>query len=182
MCIQNLGIMKGGSRPYWFVLTSESISWFKDEDEKEKKFMLPLDGLKLRDIEQGFMSRRHTFALFNPDGRNVYKVRVQLGTFFILYIFNLKIHPNFRTTNNWNCPVKVPTMWTRGKLLSYEPVSIPKKMLLPMATRYGGSFFCSVLCYCLVAHNLVLNVYRVLRCWGKGEASHFVVFMFRKNF
>jgi len=64
----------GSSRPYWFVLTSESISWYKDEDEKEKKFMLPLDGLKLRDIEQGFMSRRHTFALFNPEGRNIYKV------------------------------------------------------------------------------------------------------------
>uniref|UniRef100_A0A1L8DW16 Dynamin n=1 Tax=Nyssomyia neivai TaxID=330878 RepID=A0A1L8DW16_9DIPT len=78
MCIQNLGIMKGGSRPYWFVLTSESISWYKDEDEKEKKFMLPLDSLKLRDIEQGFMSRRHTFALFNPEGRNVYKDYKQL--------------------------------------------------------------------------------------------------------
>ena len=36
--------------------------------------MLPLDGLKLRDLEQGFMSRRHMFALFNPEGRNVYKV------------------------------------------------------------------------------------------------------------
>lgn len=36
--------------------------------------MLPLDCLKLRDIEQGFMSRRHTFALFNPEGRNIYKV------------------------------------------------------------------------------------------------------------
>lgn len=78
MCIQNLGIMKGGSRPYWFVLTSESISWYKDEDEKEKKYMLPLDGLKLRDIEQSFMSRRHTFALFNPDGRNIYKDYKQL--------------------------------------------------------------------------------------------------------
>ncbi|KPU81726.1 uncharacterized protein Dana_GF20511, isoform E [Drosophila ananassae] len=80
MVIQNLGIMKGGSRPYWFVLTSESISWYKDEDEKEKKFMLPLDGLKLRDIEQGFMSmsRRVTFALFSPDGRNVYKDYKQL--------------------------------------------------------------------------------------------------------
>ncbi|XP_058840467.1 dynamin-like [Topomyia yanbarensis] len=78
MCIQNLGIMKGGSRPYWFVLTSENISWYKDEEEKEKKYMLPLDGLKLRDIEQGFMSRRHTFALFNPDGRNVYKDYKQL--------------------------------------------------------------------------------------------------------
>lgn len=64
----------GGSRDYWFVLTSESISWYKDEEEREKKYMLPLDGLKLRDLEQGFMSRRHMFALFNPDGRNVYKV------------------------------------------------------------------------------------------------------------
>lgn len=71
-------IFSGGSRPYWFVLTSESISWFKEEDEKEKKYMLPLDGLKLRDIEQGFMSRRHTFALFNPEGRNVYKDYKQL--------------------------------------------------------------------------------------------------------
>lgn len=52
MCIHNLGIMKGGSRDYWFVLTSENISWFKDEEEREKKYMLPLDGLKLRDIEQ----------------------------------------------------------------------------------------------------------------------------------
>uniref|UniRef100_A0A1A9USZ7 dynamin GTPase n=1 Tax=Glossina austeni TaxID=7395 RepID=A0A1A9USZ7_GLOAU len=65
--------LPSGSRPYWFVLTSESISWYKDEDEKEKKYMLPLDGLKLRDIEQGFMSRRVTFALFSPDGRNDYK-------------------------------------------------------------------------------------------------------------
>ncbi|KAI8429664.1 hypothetical protein MSG28_000238 [Choristoneura fumiferana] len=61
MCIHNLGIMKGGSRDYWFVLTSESISWYKDEEEREKKYMLPLDGLKLRDLEQGFMSRRHIY-------------------------------------------------------------------------------------------------------------------------
>ena len=70
--------LTGGSRPYWFVLTSENVSWYKDEDEKEKKFMLPLDALKLRDIEQSFMSRRHTFALFNPEGRNVYKDYKQL--------------------------------------------------------------------------------------------------------
>ena len=48
MCIHNLGIMKGGSRDYWFVLTSESLSWFKDEEEKDKKYMLPLDGLKIK--------------------------------------------------------------------------------------------------------------------------------------
>ena len=32
MSIHNLGIMKGGSRDYWFVLSSESLSWFKDEE------------------------------------------------------------------------------------------------------------------------------------------------------
>jgi len=78
MSISNLGIMKGGSRDYWFVLTSESLSWFKDEEEKDKKYMLQLDGLKLRDIEQGFMSRRHAIGLFNPDMRNVYKDYKQL--------------------------------------------------------------------------------------------------------
>lgn len=46
--------------------------------------MLSLDGLKLRDVEQGFMSRRHTFALFNPEGRNVYKVSGNINTYFIL--------------------------------------------------------------------------------------------------
>merc|ERR1719233_2218576 len=73
MAIHNLGIMKGGSRDYWFVLTSESLSWFKDEEEKDKKYMLPLDQLKLRDIESSFMSRRHMFAIYNPEGRNVYR-------------------------------------------------------------------------------------------------------------
>ncbi|GIY89298.1 dynamin [Caerostris darwini] len=78
MCIHNLGIMKGGSRDYWFVLTSETLSWYKDEEEKEKKYMLQLDGLQVKDIESGFMSKRHTFALFNPENRNVYKDYKQL--------------------------------------------------------------------------------------------------------
>lgn len=42
--------------------------------------MLPLDGLKIKDVEQGFMSRRHTYALFNPEGRNVYKVNFEYNT------------------------------------------------------------------------------------------------------
>ncbi|CAM1328620.1 DNM2 (predicted), partial [Pycnogonum litorale] len=28
MCIHNLGIMRGGSKDYWFVLTSENLSWY----------------------------------------------------------------------------------------------------------------------------------------------------------
>ncbi len=35
--------------------------------------MLPLDQLKLRDLETSFMSRRHMFAIYNPEGRNVFK-------------------------------------------------------------------------------------------------------------
>uniref|UniRef100_A0AAZ3QZ84 Dynamin-2 n=1 Tax=Oncorhynchus tshawytscha TaxID=74940 RepID=A0AAZ3QZ84_ONCTS len=35
--------------------------------------MLPLDNLKLRDVEKGFMSTKHTFAIFNTESRNVYK-------------------------------------------------------------------------------------------------------------
>ncbi|KAJ8332400.1 hypothetical protein SKAU_G00425730 [Synaphobranchus kaupii] len=69
----NISIMKGGSKDYWFVLTAESLSWYKDEEEKEKKYMLPLDNLKLRDVEKGFMSTKHTFAIFNTEQRNVYK-------------------------------------------------------------------------------------------------------------
>merc|ERR1712012_996502 len=60
-------------RDYWFVLTSESLSWYKDEEERDKKYMLPLDNLKLRDMEAGFMSRRQMFAIYNPEGRNVCK-------------------------------------------------------------------------------------------------------------
>ncbi|XP_059414779.1 dynamin-3 isoform X9 [Carassius carassius] len=69
----NISIMKGGSKEYWFILTAESLSWYKDEEEKEKKYMLPLDNLKLRDVEKGFMSTKHIFAVFNTEQRNVYK-------------------------------------------------------------------------------------------------------------
>lgn len=73
MSIHNAGVMKV-SRDYWFVLTAETLSWFKDDEEKEKKYMLSLDGLKIRDIESGFMSRRSVFALFNSENnRNVYR-------------------------------------------------------------------------------------------------------------
>uniref|UniRef100_A0A673WA64 Dynamin-2 n=1 Tax=Salmo trutta TaxID=8032 RepID=A0A673WA64_SALTR len=69
----NISIMKGGSKEYWFILTAESLSWYKDEEEKEKKYMLPLDNLKLRDVEKGFMSTKHVFGVFNTESRNVYK-------------------------------------------------------------------------------------------------------------
>ncbi|XP_034085616.1 dynamin 3a isoform X5 [Gymnodraco acuticeps] len=73
LTISNLGIMKGGAREYWFILSAESLSWFKDDEEKEKKYMLPLDNLRFRDVEKTFMSSKCVFALFNTELRNVYK-------------------------------------------------------------------------------------------------------------
>ena len=56
-------------KDFWFVLTTESLAWFKDEEEKEKKYMIQLDQLKIKDLEGGMFSKRHLFALFTPDGR-----------------------------------------------------------------------------------------------------------------
>ena len=79
LAIHNVGGFMRGARDYFFVLTSENLSWFRDESESEKKFMLPLEGLKIRDTESsGFLSKKLTFALFSPEGRNVFKDLKQL--------------------------------------------------------------------------------------------------------
>lgn len=42
--------------------------------EREMKFQLPLEGLKIAEVEDsGLMKRKNTFSLFNPDRRNVWK-------------------------------------------------------------------------------------------------------------
>ena len=30
---------------YWFVLTPETLSWFKDDSEQDKKYMIQLTGI-----------------------------------------------------------------------------------------------------------------------------------------
>lgn len=32
LTISNISIMKGGAKEYWFILTAESLSWFKDDE------------------------------------------------------------------------------------------------------------------------------------------------------
>ncbi|XP_052221470.1 dynamin-1-like isoform X6 [Dreissena polymorpha] len=79
LTLHNISFMKGGSKEFWFVLTAESLAWFKDEEEKEKTFMLNLDNLCLRDLQaSGFLKQKKGFALFNTDTRNVYKDYKQL--------------------------------------------------------------------------------------------------------
>ncbi|XP_077391666.1 dynamin 3a isoform X2 [Festucalex cinctus] len=70
LTVNNVSII---AKDYWFILTTESLSWFKDNEETEKRYMLPLDNLKVRDVERGFMSSKFAFALFNSESRNVYK-------------------------------------------------------------------------------------------------------------
>lgn len=44
LTISNIGIMKGGSKGYWFVLTAESLSWYKDDEvsHREGRKVFPL--------------------------------------------------------------------------------------------------------------------------------------------
>ncbi|XP_073243660.1 dynamin-1-like [Porites lutea] len=73
LTISNIGFMKGISKEYWFILTAETLSWYKDDEEKEQKYQLGLDGVRLREAEAGFISRKHGFAIFNPDHKNLFK-------------------------------------------------------------------------------------------------------------
>ncbi|XP_070597923.1 dynamin-2 isoform X9 [Erythrolamprus reginae] len=41
LTINNISIMKGGSKEYWFILTAESLSWYKDEETSLLAFQLP---------------------------------------------------------------------------------------------------------------------------------------------
>ncbi|XP_022325964.2 dynamin-1-like isoform X4 [Crassostrea virginica] len=78
LTLHNISFMKGGSKDFWFVLTAESISWYKDEEEKDKKFMISVENLRVRDVEAGILNKRPTFALYSSENRNVYKDYKQL--------------------------------------------------------------------------------------------------------
>lgn len=75
LLISQPGMVAGlRAKQYWFVLTAETLTWFKDDDEKETRMLLPLEALKLQVVEDtGLVKRRNTLALFYPDGRNVHK-------------------------------------------------------------------------------------------------------------
>ena len=57
--------MQSPPLPKWLILFFS----FLIPEERDKKYMLPLDNLKVRDAEGGFMSKKHLFALFNTELR-----------------------------------------------------------------------------------------------------------------
>jgi len=72
MTLNTGGFMKG-SKELWFVLTSESLSWFKDDMEEDRKYNIELADLRLKDSESGMFSGKPRFVIFNETGRNVYR-------------------------------------------------------------------------------------------------------------
>lgn len=81
------GVKLFQAKDYFFVLSTDNLSWYSDSDvrtffvfdffvrsigfvqEKDKKYMLPLENLKIRDVEGGFMAKRPQFAIFNTEGK-----------------------------------------------------------------------------------------------------------------
>ena len=60
-----IGAMR--NKEFWFVLTAESISWYKDNEEKELKFQLSLHELKLEVAsDKGMVKRKNTMILGAP--------------------------------------------------------------------------------------------------------------------
>lgn len=54
------------------------------------KFLLPLDGLQLRDSDHGLF-RRHAFILFNVDGKCIYRVNCILFIILCDFFFFVNI-------------------------------------------------------------------------------------------
>ena len=74
----NMALMKGRSKPYWFVLTSESLSWYTKPDQKEMKYRVSLENLRTKDIDMGYFSKKYGFCIFNSSGENVFKEHERL--------------------------------------------------------------------------------------------------------
>eukprot|EP00123_Amoebidium_parasiticum_P017676 comp23942_c3_seq1/m.42318 comp23942_c3_seq1/g.42318 ORF comp23942_c3_seq1/g.42318 comp23942_c3_seq1/m.42318 type:complete len:841 (-) comp23942_c3_seq1:1211-3733(-) len=64
----------GTHKEFWFVLTAETLAWYKDEQEKEQRYLLKLDGVKVRDLDSGFMGRgKNSIEIYHPEQKYLFK-------------------------------------------------------------------------------------------------------------
>eukprot|EP00051_Salpingoeca_urceolata_P027535 m.481911 g.481911 ORF g.481911 m.481911 type:complete len:812 (-) comp22377_c0_seq1:294-2729(-) len=62
------------AKPHWFVLKADSLAWFKDEEERDMKYKIEFNGVRLADVaEHGLIKRKNTFQLFSTQRRNIYR-------------------------------------------------------------------------------------------------------------
>lgn len=66
--VHNTGSSETGD-PFWFVLSSETLSCYKAPNESEQVFEIPLNGIEFRDTGE---SNNHVITLFHSDGQNVH--------------------------------------------------------------------------------------------------------------
>lgn len=83
----NVGLTKGLSREYWFVLYTDALAWFKDESERDQKYYLTIDGVKMKDHEDDeeggglFGHRKFKIQLFHPNARYLFREYRELTMF-----------------------------------------------------------------------------------------------------
>lgn len=75
LTINNIGIMKGGSKEYWFVLTAENLSWYKDDEVSKGPLVIKGFGwgqIQAQTLLQGLgvdwatQQTKFFFFFFNP--------------------------------------------------------------------------------------------------------------------
>lgn len=75
LTLHNISFMKGGSKDFWFVLTAENLSWFKDEEVSRNEFPL---FWALRDVEYSL-----TWWCLSTQSQNTYDVHTSNYFIFI---------------------------------------------------------------------------------------------------
>lgn len=104
---------------------------FPGPQEKEKKYMLPLDNLKVRDVEKSFMSSKHIFCIFNTESRSAERPS---NICFFINLCNSRIYicleePRLIRADTWRR--RRPVCWSRGwnvwDYVSYSGVWIQVK-------------------------------------------------------
>jgi len=72
MTNHNASFMRGGAKEFWFVLTTNHLTWYKDDEEKDKKESIAMENMKIRNIEKNF-GNKPGLSLFSTSARYIYK-------------------------------------------------------------------------------------------------------------
>lgn len=88
LTITNMGIMKGGAKGFWFILSTESLSWFKDEEVRPQSNNL---FYALKQIDQTKIGSR-------VDHHFIYSIQNKSQFLFIyLFIYTLTLYTFMNT-------------------------------------------------------------------------------------